>query len=330
MLLPFMGCSFSLEDIASLGPLKAGPAGRLRWPSVFVLPGWLKAWWQVFGAGSSLFLGLVKRDDAVIGVAPLKVVGDTASFIGDASICDYLDFVISPGRETEFFSILLDEMKKRGISHLELGALRPDATVLGHLVGLAEGRQYSVSCRAVAASLELDLPATWPEYLAALTTKQRHEVKRRLRRLEEAGKVGFRVLRRQPEVLGGLDTFIRLLRQSRQDKARFMDEPMKTFFELVAGAMAEAGLLRLGFLELDKTPVAAVMYFDYNDTIYLYNSGYDPRYGGLSVGLLSKVLCIKDSIEQGKGRFDFLKGAEAYKYRLGGHKIPLHLCRIDL
>jgi CelD/BcsL family acetyltransferase involved in cellulose biosynthesis len=70
------------------------------------------------------------------------------------------------------------------------------------------------------------------------------------------------------------------------------------------------------------------MCFEYNDCIYLYNSGYDPRYTSLSAGLLSKVLAIKDSIERGVKRFDFLKGAETYKYHLGGKEVPLYRCQI--
>jgi len=46
--------------------------------------------------------------------------------------------------------------------------------------------------------------------------------------------------------------------------------------------------------------------------------------------LISKVMCIKESIQRGKKRFDFLKGAEAYKYRLGGKEIPLYRSRIVL
>ena len=94
--------------------------------------------------------------------------------------------------------------------------------------------------------------------------------------------------------------------------------------------MASKGLIRLGFLELNREPVASVMYFDYNNTRYLYNSGYDPQYGDLSAGLLSKVLCIKDAIEHKLKAFDFLKGSEIYKYRLGGKEITLYKCRIDL
>jgi len=103
---------------------------------------------------------------------------------------------------------------------------------------------------------------------------------------------------------------------------------MESFFRSIASAMSQQKLLRLNILELDNKPVAATMCFDYKDTIYLYNSGYEPDYGWLSVGVISKALCIKDSIERHKKRFDFLKGAEAYKFHLGGQELPLYRCSL--
>jgi CelD/BcsL family acetyltransferase involved in cellulose biosynthesis len=76
--------------------------------------------------------------------------------------------------------------------------------------------------------------------------------------------------------------------------------------------------------------VAAVLCFDNGSTVYLYNSGYDLRFSALSVGLLSKVLSIKDSIERGRRKYDFLKGDEKYKQYLGGRPLPLFSYRIQL
>jgi len=118
--------------------------------------------------------------------------------------------------------------------------------------------------------------------------------------------------------------------ESRQDKADFKTEKMRSFFNKLTAAMAGAGLLKLGVLELDGRPLAEIMCFDYRDCIYLYNSGYDPNYVALSAGLLSKVLAIKDSIENGRKRFDFLKGAETYKSHLGGREVPLFRCQIAI
>ena len=127
-----------------------------------------------------------------------------------------------------------------------------------------------------------------------------------------------------------LPLFLKMFKESRSDKAHFMNDKMKLFFEELAENMASKEYIRLAFLELNKEPVASVMYFDYNNVRYLYNSGYDPKYGDLSVGLLSKVFCIKDAIERKLKAFDFLKGSEVYKYRLGGREIPLYKCNIGI
>jgi CelD/BcsL family acetyltransferase involved in cellulose biosynthesis len=300
---------------------------RLNWDSVFVLPRWLRVWWQAFGGGSSLYLFDVKQDRNIIGIAPLMVKEGKASFIGSADVCDYMDFVVAPGKEPAFFIAVLDKLKKDGIKELHLDSLRHDSTVMTCLVDLAKGKGYQVTLTRENVSLDLDLPSTWEEYLRTLTPKQRRETGRRFRRLEEEGDINYRVVESaEPEVL---DNFFKLMRASREDKAAFMTARMESFFRSLAETMAEAKLLRFGILEISGKPVAAVMCFDYNDKVYLYNSGYDPEYGYLSVGLLSKLLSIKDSIERGRKCYDFLKGPEEYKYRLGGKEIPIFSCRIE-
>ncbi len=325
-----MSPSVTLESLDSLASSWPDLRQRLRWDSAFVLPCWLGAWWQEFGAGAELYLALVRQGETVIGVAPLLVKGEGASFIGSADVCDYLDFVVAPGSERDFFDILLDNLRQKGISRLDLHSLRPDSTAATDLVSMAEDRGYEVSCKQEDVSFELDLPSTWDEYLGMLSTKQRHEVRRKLRRLHQAGDVNYCLIDDSEAVPRILDTFLKLFRKSREDKAAFMTPRMESFFTSLAETMGEVGLLNFGVLEFNTSPVAALMYLDYKDTVYLYNSGYDPQYASLSVGLLSKVLCIKDSIERGKKRFDFLKGREAYKYRLGGREVPIYNCQIVL
>jgi CelD/BcsL family acetyltransferase involved in cellulose biosynthesis len=117
---------------------------------------------------------------------------------------------------------------------------------------------------------------------------------------------------------------------NRADKAAFMTGQMASFFRSLAEAMAEEEMLRLFFLDLDNRPAAAVMCFDYNMKVYLYNNAYDHRFRALSVGLLSKVLSMRDSIERGKRTYDFLKGGEPYKYRLGGRPVRVYRCMVAL
>ena len=166
--------------------------------------------------------------------------------------------------------------------------------------------------------------------MGMVTAKQRHEVRRKLRRLWEVGKVDYHFVEDRATVHNAMDTFLKMFTGSRQDKATFLTTRMESFFRSLADAMAEAGVLRLGTLELDSLPVAMIMCFTYHDCIYLYNSSYVSQYNSLIVGLLSKVLCIKESIQEDKKRFDFLKGDEAYKYHLGGGEVTLYSCQITI
>lgn len=300
----------------------------LRWSCIFVLPAWLKAWWEAFGEQRELYLRTLWDDQNVIGLAPLLVNNKTASFIGSADVCDYLDFAIAPGEESNFFEVLLDDLRNEGISRLDLRPVRRDSTVLKYLPSIARNRGYDINCSPEDVSLELDLPPTWNEYLAMLKNKQRHEIRRKLRRLWEAGRVEHHCAEVSEEVEDYLDTFLNLFSLSKDEKASFMNPKMESFFRSLAKAMADIGLLRLGAIQVDKVTAAMTMGFDYDDSHYLYNSAYDPQFSDLSVGLLCKVLCLKESIEKGRKKWNFLKGAEPYKYQLGGQEVPLYNCLI--
>jgi CelD/BcsL family acetyltransferase involved in cellulose biosynthesis len=303
---------------------------KLNWSSPFILPEWIQTWLRVFGVGMATRIRTVRDGDNIIGIAPFMVKDSTASLIGSTDVCDYLDFIVTPGREKEFFEVMLNDLKKSDIKRLDLQHVRPDSTVLTSLAPLAQGLGLEVETLKDNVSFEMDLPASFDEYTESLSTKQRHEVRRKLRRLNEEGNIDFHLVTDGAAVKTAMEIFFKMFVESRRDKADFMTEKMASYFSLLADTMAKAGLLKLGVLELDSRPLAAIMCFDYQDCIYLYNSGYDPNYVSLSAGLLSKVLAIKDSIEKGKKKFDFLKGAEIYKSHLGGQEVPLFKCQITI
>lgn len=319
-----MDYQFTQENPGSLIPLNG-----LNWNSVYVLPVWQRVWWQFFGQGN-LNLSTVRKDSRIIGIAPLIKNHDSVSLLGSVDVCDYLDFVVATGAEDEFFNILLGRLSQQGITQLDLKPLRPESTVLTHLVGLALRRGLSVTTEQIDVSLEVDLPHTWNDYLQIMDAKQRHEVKRKQRRLLGAGEVNYRVIEDAPTINSLMDTFFDLFRRSRSDKAGFMTPQMESFFRQMVDTMAKVNLLRMGVMEFDGKMVSMVMYFDYQDVYYLYNSGYDPDYSALSVGVLCKVYNIQDAIAKRKKRYDFLKGGEAYKYHLGGKEVPIYHCRITM
>ncbi len=318
------------ETFESLSSRWLDTGSSLEWHCLFVLPPWLKVWWTTFGAGWAPRLMGVRQGGDLIGIAPLRVKGKEASFIGDPDVCDYLDFVVARGRGPEFFRLLIEELRQQGIRHMDLGPVRADSTVMKELPPVAERLECEFSLDREEVSYELALPATWEDYLGVLKGTERHEIRRKLRRLEEAARIEFRRVDDPREVAHAMDTFLGLFGANRSDKAAFMTSQRARFFRSVAEEMAEAGFLRLSFLELDARPAAAVMCFHDRSTVYLYNNGYDNRFRSLSVGLLSKVLSIREAIREGKKKFDFLKGPEAYKRRLGGKPVLLYRCRLRI
>jgi CelD/BcsL family acetyltransferase involved in cellulose biosynthesis len=319
------------ETFNTITSYRCNQTPPLNWDCLFVIPEWLNAWRQSFGLDSELYIRSIHEEGEMIGIAPLRVRGDEAYFIGDIEVCDYQDFIIVSGKETTFFECLLDHLiRHKKISRLHLQALRPDSSVMTHLTATANRFNRSVSCTSQDVSLELELPDSWDAFLAKLTGKQRHEMRRKLRRLYEAGRVRFRVADGVEEIREQMKTFLTLFKSNRFDKASFMNDQMAQYFQLLTGAMAGVGILKLFFLDIDDQPAAAALCFDYQSRRYLYNNGYDHRFSPLSVGLICKMLSIKDAIENGKKIFDFLKGAEPYKHRLGGKPVSLHRCIIDL
>ena len=303
---------------------------NLNWNLVFTTPAWLEVWWQSFGAGSTLHLRAVSQNNRLIGIAPLQLKNSTASIVGNVDVCDYQDFVIVPGKEAEFFNAVLDDLLQRNISDLHLETIRADSTIVNYLIPLAQARGYKLEYQQSDVSSDMALPKTWEDYLAGLDGKQRHELRRKIRNLETLGEYRYRCISALGEMPAAIETFLKLFPESRGDKAQFMTSEMQNYFSNLTLSLASTGAVRFGILEFSGKPVAMVMYFDYNNSIYLYNSAYDPEYRTLSVGLISKAGCIRDSLEKGKVRFDFLKGPEQYKAYLGGTTIPLYSCHITL
>ena len=116
----------TVESFDSIASFRHKSEHALRWVGPFVLPEWLRVWWSEFGSTPELYLCSVRQRNELIGIAPLMVKADSASFIGGTNVCDYLDFIVTAGKEGVFFDALLDHLDQQGIKYLELGLLRPD------------------------------------------------------------------------------------------------------------------------------------------------------------------------------------------------------------
>jgi CelD/BcsL family acetyltransferase involved in cellulose biosynthesis len=318
------------ETLESVAAYWQGGALALAWRCPFVLPPWLSAWWPLAEGDWSPYILSVHCQGQLAGIAPLMRRESEARLMGDADVCDHLDVVVAPPHADVFCRCLLDGLARDGVRRVVLAPVRHDSAVMTHLMPMAEARGARVHCDRQDQVLSMSLPDSWEAYLQRLSGKARHEIRRKLRRLDEAGRVDLRRIGHGADLPAAMQTFLTLFRANRSDKASFMSDTMSAFFLRLTKNLAAADLLKLYFLDLDGRPIAATLCVDDRSTVYLYNNGYDAAFRSLSVGQLSKVLTIKASIDDGRQRYDFLKGSEAYKRRLGGQPVNVHHCVLDI
>jgi CelD/BcsL family acetyltransferase involved in cellulose biosynthesis len=309
---------------------RSSPRSVLQWNCLFVLPFWLQAVRRHLGDGGEPYIVSVYNGSRVVGIAPLSVEDRTARFLGNPDVCDYQDIIVVPGHEAQMMAAVICHLQAHGVRCMELQTLRPEAAALRAMQAVASRENRDVRIEPDGVTYETALPAAWEDYLMQLSGKQRHEVRRKLRRLENHGTFAYKTAGVDDDLDSAVDHFLRLFQMNRTDKAQFMDAAMAAYFRELIGAAARLGMLRLHVLEVAHQPAAAVLCFDYGPERYLYNSAYDASYHELSVGIISKVLSIHSGIEAGCRCYDFLKGAETYKRHLGGKEVLLYRCSVAL
>jgi CelD/BcsL family acetyltransferase involved in cellulose biosynthesis len=259
-----------------------------------------------------------------LGLAPLMRSMEhgrrCVCFVGGLDVSDYFDILVRRGEEASTLSAFLDHIDSLSDwDVVDLHSVCDGSPTLTLLPGLARARGYAVSIKQEEVCPIIRLPATWDAYLESLSKKDRHELRRKLRRLdaEAQGQWSWWTVRDEAELPRALSDFFDLHAKSGAGKAGFWDQSRRAFFEANARAMLSAGWLHLSFLELNGSRAAAIYAYDYGDAMGLYNSGYDPAHSYFSVGVLLVALSVQEAIAAGKRRFDFLRGSEPYKYAFG-------------
>ncbi len=292
--------------------------------TIFLTWQWQTTWWKHLGEGELLLLGFRSEDGRLVGLAPLYYDNSDPDrrivrMIGCRDVSDYLDVVVATGHEEAVYRRLLHYLSEEAEpwDALDLCNIPQESRTFVLLQEMAEAEGYQTLVEVEDVCPIIPLPATWEEYLAMLDKKQRHEVRRKLRRAEGAG-TRFLVVGSDHDLRAEMQTFIDLHQKSTPEKDAFMDPTMQAFFLDVAQVLHDEGWLQLAFVEMEGEKSASLLNFDYNNAILVYNSGYDPAsFRHLSPGIVVTSQCIENAINLGRERFDFLRGGEEYKYRFG-------------
>ena len=303
------------------GLLESSPANTL-----FLTWEWQSTWWRCLGEGD-LYLLAWFDDDRLVGIAPLYLTqGDDGmrrfALVGCVDVSDYLDVIAAPGCEDVVFAALLDWLQSPAAPAwdvVSLCNLPQNSATHRRLPELAAAGGLTSVVAVDDVCPIIELPADYETYLQdVLSKKQRHEVRRKARRIEEAAAVTWYAIDGASDLRAETDAFIELHRLSTTEKHSFMTSEMQGFFQEIVREMHQAGWLYLAFIELNGQRAAAMLGFIYDGRLLVYNSGYDPQsFAELSPGIVLTSYIIEDAINRNLRVFDFLQGDEVYKYRFG-------------
>jgi CelD/BcsL family acetyltransferase involved in cellulose biosynthesis len=289
-----------------------------------------RAWWEHLGGGEwpsgELRIAVWRESGDLRGVAPLfRNARDGEAgwyFIGSAEISDYLDVIVPAEFHSAFCAALLDalgSMPDTEFHKLDLFKLCAASSTVSVMEAEAARRGWKVNRQSLQICPVLALPGSWEEYLATLDKKDRHEIRRKLRRGEGAEEPMELKLAESD----AMEDFFRLMAYDK-NKADFLTPAMRDQFRAIARSMEGASLLQLAFLQSQGRNLAAYLNFDFGNRIWVYNSGMDPQFAASSPGWILLALLVRRAIEQGRKAFDFMRGSESYKFQWGGVGEQIH------
>lgn len=292
---------------------------------------YLTTWWHTLGGGewrqAELYV-ICGRDEADLlrAIAPLFLTGNPEGepvfmFLGSIEISDYLDFIVRPEDMAQFFSLMFKHLATDvapGCKALDLYNILDCSPTLQSLKKSSEALGWNYQEERLQHSPYIALPGDWESYLLSIDKKQRHEIRRKIRRLEESGEiVRWYIVEDEAHLDREIEDFLNLMEQD-PSKQAFLTDIMRSQIQATARTAFQHGWLQLVFLEIGGQKAAAYLNFDYDNHIWLYNSGWDNRFSSLSPGWVLLGYLLEWANRQKRAFFDFMRGDEDYKYRFGG------------
>ena len=328
-----------VEEISGLAELeRLRPAWQALWERIpgaqpFLAPDWLIPWWRHIGEGD--LLAIVVRggcEGELLGLAPFYIHHQAGSGLRlllplGIATTDYLDALVLPGRAEAVMACVLGRLAAHAHrwDAADWPQLRPGAALLRGAApaGWEEEVHPGETCPVLCL-----LPGT-EAVASAVPRRMRQNLRTALRRAEAEGDLRWE--RAEDRTLEEIfDALLRLHRArwaERGEAGVLATRAVETAHREALPGLLRAGVLRLHALRLNGA-VIAVLYAladrpgGAERRVYYYIGGFDPRFAALSPGALLVGRAIEEAAAEGAVAFDFLRGAEPYKYRWGARDTP--------
>ena len=257
----------------------------------------------------------------------------TAIFFGASYHADYATLLAAPADfdvVAEAVATYLADPDGPAWDVIDLRRLRcgdPAADALAAAFGRREqaaGWTLNLEREDVCPVVALPEAGDFDDFLATLGKKERHEIRRKLRRAEAAGPI---TLTRSTDPLADLPQFVELHQKRWGAEGLFPETPggamSRVFFRRLFELLGPDGPLVLSFLAVGERRIGAGVHLEDGPSLLYYNAGLDPEVRELSPGVLMIASYVRAALAGGFRRMDFLRGDEPYKYEWGAADEPI-------
>lgn len=313
-----------LSDFEKLKPRWDNLAEKQGVYMPFLCFDWFKVWLEHFLNGNKLLILLLYKGNEIVTIAPCLIKEGRFKGIGVRKI-ELLGNVYSPIRyflcgslgdeeREEYFYLVFRFLREfsRNWDTFDLTAIPEEGDCFDSVkraVGKAGLKYLEYFCYG---DWYLDgINYSGEEYFKRyFTSKLRHNIRYRERKLEERGKIEFKIIEDEESIDKYMAHYYGVYSKSWQKQ-----EGIGPTFHLdLAKMAAKHGWLRLGFLFLDGVPIAAHFWVTCNAYGFILKSVYDQNYKEYGPGKILTLRMIKHGIDVDRiGGIDYVQGDEPYK-----------------
>jgi CelD/BcsL family acetyltransferase involved in cellulose biosynthesis len=309
--------------------------------SAFSLRAFHQAWWSAHGGGAEDVSIAVRSASSgeLLGYLPLMRRPDGVIYSGATLHIDYATVLLAPhtGAQSQESDPVADALATALLAlNLPINMMRIRPADAAHVrIVAAIQRAATIASRAATYAIEEPAPyidlqgiRTLDEHLERLDKKQRHEIRRKVRRGEAAGVQ----ISASEDVLADLPEFVRLHRARWGERGLFTETPKgaeEEAFLRELFATAPSGTISMLLARSDEFGTfAAGLFLRDAGAIRYWNAGGDAAARALSPGVLLFVHGLQMAINEGRGQLDFLRGNEPYKYECGAVDAQVMKCEV--
>jgi len=288
-----------------------------------------EAWWIGYGAGATdISLAVYNTTGALCAYLPLMLRPDGVRYLGATYHIDYATVLIDLS-ETERATAAAEAL----VAHLYADATALDLRRLrraDQAHALLMSKLTANTTRTATTIVEEPAPAinlanitTFDEHLERIDKKDRHEIRRKVRRGEGAGVT----ISSKPHSVDDLAEFIKLHRARWGHHGLFTEDEKGARDEVFMRelfARAPEGLVTIIVARnLEFGAFAAGLFLRDAIGIRYWNAGGELAARALSPGILLFAHGLQMAINERKETFDFLRGNEGYKYEVGATDVDV-------